>query len=510
MHNSAGSALVKSLVVLAVVAAAGYAGFRYWQQPGAAAFAYRTAPVTRGEVVQAVTANGALTPVRDVQVGCEISGTIREIRVDFNSKVKAGEVIAQIDPATYQRALLQAKAELANAQASCKLAQINFRRAKELFASSLISQSDYDQTDASLSQAEAVVKMREANVERAKVDLSRTTIYAPIDGLVISRKVEVGQTVAANFNAPTLFLIAEDLARMRIETAVAEADIGGVAEGQTVHFTVDAFPRRQFKGTVEQVRFEPTTNQSVVTYTTVVTVDNRDLKLRPGMTANASIILAERTNALRIANAALRFRPPEGAVVSGLTNATTGDQTAPAPELARVATSGPFAGLPEPPWTAEQRRPNPGERDQWLASLKPADRERAQRIMDEMRARMAQGGGGFGGGGGLGGGAGGGPGLGLGGSGGRGAGSGNSEVEGPRAQTIYLIEKETAANGGEIGVLRAVSVTLGISDGANTEVIEGLEEGEVVAIGTAPQSTGPSQAANPFVRTPFGGPPRGR
>jgi HlyD family secretion protein len=368
MHNSAGSALVKWLVIIALVAGGGYAGFRYWSRTGTAAVEYRTAAVTRGEVVQVVTANGAITPVRDVQVGCEISGTIREIRVDFNSKVKAGDVIAQIDPATYQRALLQAEAELANAQASYKLAQINFRRAKELFASSLISQSDYDQTDASLSQAEAMVKMREANVERTKVDLSRTTIYAPIDGVVISRKVEVGQTVAASFNAPTLFLIAEDLARMRIEAAVAEADIGGVTEGQAVNFTVDAFPRRQFKGTIEQVRFEPTTNQSVVTYTTVVTVDNRDLKLRPGMTANASIVLSERTNAFKIANAALRFRPPEGAVVTGLTNGTN-NVMAPLAAQSRLGwpnNAGPIQANASNGWLRSSRRTVNARRRSWM------------------------------------------------------------------------------------------------------------------------------------------------
>jgi HlyD family secretion protein len=174
--------------------------------------------------------------------------------VDFNSMVKAGEIVAQIDPATYQRALLQADAELANAKASRKLAQANYQRAKQLFGSELISQADYDTTDAGLAQAEAMVKMREANVERAQVDLDRTTIYAPIDGMVISRNVDVGQTVAASLNAPTLFVITDNLAKMRIEAAVSEADVGGVTEGQTVNFTVDAFPRRQFKGGTGPIR----------------------------------------------------------------------------------------------------------------------------------------------------------------------------------------------------------------------------------------------------------------
>jgi HlyD family secretion protein len=248
-----------------------------------------------------------------------------------------------------------------------------------------------------------------------------------------------------------------------------------------------------------------------VTYTTVVTVDNRDLKLRPGMTANASIVLAERTNTLKLVNAALRFRPPEGAIVRGITNAPSTNGAPAAAQPLKLATRGPFAGLPEPPWTAEQRRPNSGEREQWLASLKPAERERAQKIMDQMRARMAQAGGGGGqeGGGGLGGGAGAGPGLGLG--GGASAGQSRSgEGEGPRTLTVYVLEKEKAATGGEIDILKGVTVKVGISDGANTEVIEGLKEGDTVVTGTSTLLSSSAQPANPFMRTPFGGPPRGR
>src|SRR5688572_23307730 len=163
--------------------------------------------------------------------------------------------------------------------------------------------------------------MREASLSRAKVDLERTTIYAPISGIVISRNIEVGQTVASSFNTPTLFLIANDLSKMQIEAMVSEADVGGVEENQKVQFNVDAFPGRQFDGTVKQVRYAPTTNQNVVTYTTVVEVNNADQKLRPGMTANASIVLAEKTGVLKIPNSALRFRPPEKAVVRGVTNA---------------------------------------------------------------------------------------------------------------------------------------------------------------------------------------------
>src|SRR6185503_1780116 len=180
---------------------------------------------------------------------------------------------------------------------------------KDLLASDLVAAADLDKTLADLHQAEAVLKMREAAVNKTKVDLERTTIYAPIDGMVISRNVDVGQTVAASFTAPTLFVIANDLTKMQIEAAVSEADVGGIEMGQQVDFSVDAFPGRTFHGSVSQVRYAPVTNQNVVTYTTIVDVSNPDMKLRPGMTATASIISAKRSSVLKIANAALRFRP---------------------------------------------------------------------------------------------------------------------------------------------------------------------------------------------------------
>src|SRR5439155_17299392 len=238
------------------------------------------------------TATGQLNPVTNVQVGCQISGTIQKLFVDFNSPVTQGQVVAQIDAATYQANLLQAEGDLANAKAALELAQINAGRSKDLFTNKLIPQSDYDQTIANLHQAEATVKIKEAAVQKAKVDLERCTIYSPVDGIVISRSVDVGQTVAASLSAPTLFVIANDLTKMQIDANVAEADIGGVEEGQDVDFTVDAFPNRTFHGKVTQVRNAPITVQNVVTYDTVIGVSNADLKLRPGMTANVSIIVA--------------------------------------------------------------------------------------------------------------------------------------------------------------------------------------------------------------------------
>jgi HlyD family secretion protein len=480
-------------IVLLLIAAAGVGGWRWYaKREKSAAIEYKTATIGRGDIVQAVTANGTLTPVRNVEVGSQISGTLLDVKADFNDRVKAGQILAQIDPATYERALGQAEAELANATAALELAQLNFNRNKELFASKLISKLESDETKANLSQAEANVKMRQANVERAKVDLSRTTIYAPIDGIVITRRIEVGQTVAASLNTPTLFVIANDLAKMRIEAAVSEADVGGVTEGQTVNFTVDAFPTRQFQGTVQQVRFAANTNQNVVTYTTIVEVDNADLKLRPGMTANASIVIAQRKGVLRIPNAALRFRPPEGAVILGGTNAPA---AAAAPK-AEIATSGPFAGLPVPPWQAGgvRRRPSEDERAAYEATLTAEQKQKYQQIMAEMRARFAQGGGGSGGGG-------------FGGS----DRPRRSEPEGPRTQTIHVVQKQTSPAGGDAVALKPVTVKLGVTDGAQTEVVEGLSEGDVVATGIVGPvaSTTPTPGGSPF-GGPFGGGPRFR
>ncbi|PYK62647.1 MAG: efflux RND transporter periplasmic adaptor subunit, partial [Verrucomicrobia bacterium] len=312
---------LKWLLVVLVLTGIGVGAVAYVKRPKDEALDFKTVPVTKGEITQAVTANGALNPVRTVTVGSQISGIITELKVDFNSKVREGDELAKIDPATYERALARAVADLANSQAGLELAKFNAKRAKQLYADKLISESEFEQAEVALQQADANVKIHQASVDSAKVDLDRTTIYAPISGMVISRKVDAGQTVAASFNTPELFTIANDLTKMQIETLVSEADVGGVQEGQKVTFAVDAFFGRKFSGRVNQVRFAPITNQNVVSYTAVVEVDNKDLKLRPGMTANATIITAQRTNVLFVPNAALRFRLPENVVV-GSTNDT--------------------------------------------------------------------------------------------------------------------------------------------------------------------------------------------
>src|SRR5256885_12832942 len=387
---------LKWLLIIVVLAGIGVGAVAYVKRPKDTAPDFKTAAITKGEITQAVTANGALNPVRTVTVGSQISGIITELKVDFNSKVREGDELAKIDPATYERALARAVADLANAQAGLELAKFNAKRAKKLYEDKLISESEFEQAEVALQQADANVKIRQASVDSAKVDPDRTTIYAPISGMVISRKVDAGQTVAASFNTPELFTIANDLTKMQIETLVSEADIGGVEEGQKVNFTVDAFPGHKFSGRVNQVRFAPVTNQNVVNYTTVVEVDNKDLKLRPGMTANATIITAQRTNIFYVPNAALRFRPPDNAVF-GSTNdavAPADGPTVPAStssKTAEIAVSGPFAGLPIPPWQAggERRRPTDQERSGYEASPTPEQKEKYQQVMAEIRARFA-------------------------------------------------------------------------------------------------------------------------
>src|SRR5215470_8777272 len=274
---------------------------------------YQTATVTQGPITQLVTATGTLNPVVNVQVGSQVSGNIKKLFVDFNSDVKAGQVVAQIDPALFQAAVTQAEGDLATAQAGLELAKVNADRIEKLFAQKNSSQQDLDQAVATLHQAEGNVKIKQGALDKAKADLEHCTITSPVDGVVISRNVDVGQTVAASLQAPVIFQIANDLTKMQIDSNVAEADVGMVQVGQDVDFTVDAFPTQTFHGKIVQVRNAPITVQNVVTYDTVIGVSNPDLKLKPGMTANVSIIAARKDNVLQIKNAALRYRPAEAA-----------------------------------------------------------------------------------------------------------------------------------------------------------------------------------------------------
>src|SRR5216117_3207215 len=302
------------IIVVIVVLIAAFFLFSRLGRSNAAQF--QTATVTRGPITQTVTATGTLNPVVNVQVGSQVSGNIQKLFADFNSEVKAGQTVAQIDPALFQAAVTQAEGDLATAQAAFELAKVNAARTQELFAKKNSSQQDLDQATATLHQAEGNVKIKQGALDKAKADLDHCTITSPIDGVVISRNVDVGQTVAASLQAPVIFQIANDLSKMQIDSNVAEADVGAVSVDQDVDFTVDAFPTRTFHGKVVQVRNAPITVQNVVTYDTVIGVNNADLKLKPGMTANVSIIIAHKDNVVQIKNAALRYRPPEAASVS--------------------------------------------------------------------------------------------------------------------------------------------------------------------------------------------------
>ena len=300
------------VVAVLVVIAAALLLNRYRSSGGSE---FQTTKVTRGPITQAVTATGTLNPVVNVQVGSQVSGNIARLFVDFNSDVKAGQTVAQIDPALFQATVTQAEGDLASAQAALELARLNAKRAQELVAKQSSAQSDLDTAMANLHQAEANVKIKQGALDKAKADLDHCTITSPIDGTVISRSVDVGQTVAASLQAPVIFTIANDLTKMQIDANVAEADVGVVEKDQSVDFTVDAFPNRTFHGKVVQVRNAPITVQNVVTYDTVIGVSNPDLKLKPGMTANVSIIVAHKDDVLKVANAALRYRPANATAV---------------------------------------------------------------------------------------------------------------------------------------------------------------------------------------------------
>lgn len=293
-----------------VVAALGWLAWSQWLGAKPAAL-YKTAAIERGDLSELITANGTINPVRVVNVGTQVSGTVARLYVDFNDKVTAGQVLLEIDPSVYAARLAASEANLANIRATAVLQAANAKRSEELFRQSYISRQDYETQLASSRGAAAQVRQAEAQIAQDRSNLSYTVIRSPVSGVVISRQIDVGQTVAASFNTPTLFTIARDLQRMQIEAAVAEADIARVKVGQRVDFTVDAYGARQFTGTVSQIRLNPTTQQNVVTYTVVVAVANPDGALLPGMTANASFRVAEHKNVLLIPNAALSFKPKD-------------------------------------------------------------------------------------------------------------------------------------------------------------------------------------------------------
>ena len=270
---------------------------------------FETATVSKGEVKKVVKASGVVNPITKVEVGSQISGTINKLHVDFNSKVKTGDILCQLDPATYEAALLQAEAERDSAKSERDYQEKTLGRKRELLEKKLFPQADYDRAEADLVSAEARLLLTAARMKKAKVDLDRCTILAPMDGMIIDRTAEVGMTIAASFNAPKLFILANDLTKMQINAQVSEAYIGQIKEKQRVVFKVDAYPE-PFEGEVVQVRNSPISEENVVNYDAIIHVKNPDQKLKPGMTGEAEIITAERTAVLRAPNSALRFKPP--------------------------------------------------------------------------------------------------------------------------------------------------------------------------------------------------------
>ncbi len=324
--RSVASVARRALPVLLIlgVAIGGYLGYRAWAGDGAAV-TYTTVAVNRGDVVQAVTSSGTLQPVVQSTVGAQVSGRIIELKVDFNDQVKKGDVLARIDRQIFEGQLAQARARLVSARASLAKAQAEAQNARTidkrtsaLLASGAVSQSDVEtaqagrrSADAAIETARASIVDAQAAVENAETNLTYTTITAPIDGVIVSRAVDVGQTVAASLQAPTLFVIAGDLAKMELHTSVAESDVGQIKEGMKVQLGFDAFPDKTFTGVVKQVRNQATTVSNVVTYDAVVGVDNPGGELRPGMTATATFVIAERRDVLVVPQKALRYRPKD-------------------------------------------------------------------------------------------------------------------------------------------------------------------------------------------------------
>ena len=483
------------LIFLLVVVVAGAAGSWYYfngktdKEPE-----FQTTKVGRGNIIQSVTATGDLQPVVTVDVGAQVSGQIKEVLVDFNSQVKAGDVLAKIDEATPIQKLNQAKADLASAEASNTLIKINAERTKELFEKKLVSQQELDSINAQLAQSNATLMTRSAAVENAKLDLSRCTITSPIDGIVLDRKTDVGRTVNSSMNAPTLFTLVNDLTKMRIMAAVAEADIGTIAEGQEVKFSVDAFPSRVFTGRVSQVRNAASANQSVVSYATVIEVRNDDLKLKPGMTANVSIIVAQKNDVLRVANSALRVRLPQELQPKGAGGDKKGGKGGEKGAVASNMTDDERMRLTmEVIRDVGYERGTPPSPDQIAKAKKLAKDKGLDGDLVAARMSMPAGGKRGGGGGGARGGS------------GAAAGFNNTIVE----RQLYKLADPNA----KPKVIEPVTARLGISDGSYTEVLNGLNEGDTlitaVIMPGAPAPVLQAGGSSGGMQNPFSGGSRG-
>jgi HlyD family secretion protein len=417
---------------------------------------YRTSEISEGEIRETVTATGTLGAVETVNVGTQVSGTIARINVDFNSKVKKGEVIALIDPTPLQINVSLADANLQKAQLSAHLAKLQMDPILSLKKQNMVSQSDVDNAQIAYEVALANVKTSQAQLELAKTNLKNATILAPISGVVISRAVDPGQTVAASFNTPTLFSIAKDLTNMQVIASVDEADIGKVVTGQTVTFNVDAFPDRDYEGKVTQIRMQPSTDNNVVTYNVVISVLNEDQSLLPGMTANLTILVAMKDHILKAPVAALQYKPAKS---SGKNKGSKSDSTSRRESSSQGMSSAPNTS---PQGQAGGQRQSPGQ-----------SRGRAQEPGQNQHFA------------------------------GKGQGTGHRGMPGMKAKAekgmepgkVYILVNETP---------QPVKVMTGITDGTFTEIQGQLKAGDEVIIGVQPKSSkGGSSGQN---RAPgFGG-----
>jgi len=453
------------VATLLIIAGAAFAGWRYWKGRQDREPDFYTATVTQGDLTQTVTATGVIKPVLDILVSSQISGYVNKIYADFNDKVQAGQLLCTLLPDAYQSAVDSADGDLENSEANYQLQKVSLNRDKNLLDQKLLAQSDYDTQAALLGEAAAVVKIKRAALATAQTNLKYCRITAPIDGVVISRNVVEGNSVAVSLSAPTLFEIGNDLTKMQIDASVAEADIGNVADGQMVNFTVDAYQNRQFQGVVYQVRDAPQIVQSVVTYDVMINVNNGDLALKPGMTANVSIIAARRAHALCLANSAIRFRMPEDRAVT------------PPPPLPVEKTAIPGA----PPVRTKRLTPAQNRqkvREIMLAvgySYTPGGELPAPDVVERMKKMAAE------------------RGVQLPdrivNSGRRVAGS----AEAPVMRIVYRLP-----GGNLFAKPEAVRVKLGITDGTDTEVMDGLSPGDVVITGLTQLIVPHSPGANPF------------
>jgi len=453
------------LIVLGLFLIVAFAGgYFYWTKGSEKPPEVATVTVTKGDVVQSVTATGVLQSPTSVDVSSQISGQVNELLVDYNQAVKKNDVLARIDPATYQSRLRQSEASLASANASATLTRLNTERTRELRAKSLVSQQDLDSAEAQLAEADAQLLTAKAAVEDARVNLDRCTIYAPIDGIVLDRQCDVGKMVAASLNAPTLFTLVTDLSKMQISADVAEADVGNVTVGQDVTFTVDAYPNRPFVGRVSQIRNLPKTQQSVVVYSTIIDVDNASLRLKPGMTANVSIIVARRTGVLKVANAALRSRIPDkylppktdaaaqpvpgSNVPTGPAPAASGDRRAQMRQLMQDAGVSFTPGQP----------------------MAPADLEKIKKLASERGIELPE--------------------RFL--SGGRNRAGSEPTVSN---RTVYRLSSPWP----DLKV-EQINAHFGITDGSSTEIVDGLKEGDIIvsSIYIPGEAAAAQQNRNPF------------